>query len=168
MNRLTGILLALLFGLFMSSASADCSTCGGSGRSLCPVCHGNGKVTGGYQYGNFGFITGVTTKDCDHCNGYGRVTCQHCNGSGNATRSSWTERFNKTCNICGGSGGCKVCFGRGGTYNSYTGFYYPCGGCAGGGRCKYCKGKGTQEYTIVHNADGTATGYCDGVPVNVY
>lgn len=61
------------------------------------------------------------------------------------------------CIHCHGSAVCGVCFGRGGTYNSYTQLYYPCGSCLQSGRCKYCNGTGYQE--MVSKIDGNGNGY---------
>ena len=59
-----------------------------------------------------------------------------------------------TCVICGGRGGCNVCFGSGGTYNSYTGLYYPCTYCFGNNRCKACGGTGKTVIRIFKGVGG--------------
>lgn len=60
------------------------------------------------------------------------------------------------CTFCKGTAVCGVCRGAGGTYNSYTGLYYPCGSCLQSGRCKYCNGTGYSE--VVSRIDGRGNG----------
>ena len=62
------------------------------------------------------------------------------------------------CIICGGSGTCRVCFGSGGTYNSYTGLFYPCTYCFQTNRCRACGGSGSTTITCFINPDGSGYG----------
>ena len=62
--------------------------------------------------------------------------------------------ISSTCVICGGRGGCNVCFGTGGRYNSYTGIFYPCTYCFGTNRCKACGGSGKTVIRIFRGAGG--------------
>lgn len=56
------------------------------------------------------------------------------------------------CFFCRGTAICKVCGGRGGTYNGYTQLFYPCGSCFQSGKCSYCSGTGTQHtYSTTKN-----------------
>ena len=85
-------------------------------------------------------------------NGFGNVT-SHRNADG-----SMTSVTKMKCVLCGGTGTCGVCFGRGGNYNSYTNLYYPCNSCFGSTKCKYCNGTGTQTMTTHVNPDGSGYG----------
>ncbi len=85
-------------------------------------------------------------------NGLGTVT-SHRNADG-----SLSSVHTMKCVLCGGTGVCGVCFGRGGNYNSYTNLYYPCNSCFGSTRCKYCNGTGTQTMTTHVNPDGSGYG----------
>ncbi len=62
------------------------------------------------------------------------------------------------CIICKGDGKCHICWGTGGTYNGYTGIFYPCTACArAGGKnvCYSCFGKGKTTLTGTYK-DGVA------------
>ncbi len=85
-------------------------------------------------------------------NGFGDVTA-HRNPDG-----SMTSVTKMRCILCNGTGVCGVCFGRGGTYNSYTNLYYQCNSCFGSTRCKYCNGQGVQTMTTHVNPDGSGYG----------
>lgn len=61
------------------------------------------------------------------------------------------------CIICHGDGKCHICWGTGGTYNSYTGIFYPCSGCVGKNVCHACQGKGKTTLTGVYK-NGVARG----------
>lgn len=47
-----------------------------------------------------------------------------------------------TCVMCGGTGNCSICYGRGISPNHAPGIIAACGGCGGSGRCSTCYGKG--------------------------
>ncbi len=61
------------------------------------------------------------------------------------------------CISCHGDGRCHICWGTGGTYNSYTGIFYPCRGCLGKNICFSCQGKGKTTLTGVYK-NGVARG----------
>lgn len=86
---------------------------------------------------------------------------QYADGSG----SSHTVQ---TCYFCHGSAVCSVCHGSGGTYNAYTGIYYPCGSCLQQGKCKYCSGTGTQHFYTTTDAAGNGWGTSNGGNAPVY
>lgn len=50
----------------------SCSSCGGSGRVMCGVCHGSGDAVD--SQGNL--------RQCPRCGGSGNETCPRCGGSG--------------------------------------------------------------------------------------
>ncbi len=73
---------------------------------------------------------------------------------------SQTYHEEHPCIICKGDGKCHICWGTGGTYNSYTGIFYPCSGCARAGgtnKCYACQGKGKTTLTGTYK-DGVAVG----------
>lgn len=81
---------------------------------------------------------------------------------------SGTAHTVQQCYFCHGSKICSVCYGRGGTYNSYTQIYYPCGSCLQKGTCKYCNGTGTQEFFTSTDAAGNAWGTSNGGTTPTY
>lgn len=97
-----------------------------------------------------------------------RVDAPGGNGYTEYTRLSDGRTFVKTvqtCFFCHGTAICSVCHGSGGTYNGYTGIYYPCNGCLQSGKCKYCSGTGTQIMTSYINSNGSGVGIAnDGLP----
>ena len=62
------------------------------------------------------------------------------------------------CNICGGSGKCKVCYGQGRYYHRALHVWNPCPSCVGSTKCKYCQVTGTNR-TIKLWAPGEAEAY---------
>lgn len=75
------------------------------------------------------------------------------------------SRTVQQCFFCHGTAVCSVCHGTGGTYNGYTGIYYPCNSCLQSGKCKYCDGTGTQILVSYIDPSGAAVGYAnDGLP----
>lgn len=62
-----------------------CTTCGGTGKIICGVCHGVGyKESWGYKYGVYGKII----DPCLSCGGAGARICSACGGAGSITRLS--------------------------------------------------------------------------------
>lgn len=65
-----------------------------------------------------------------------------------------TTIVRESCMFCGGTGRCTICNGTGGTYNGYTGLFYPCTACAQTLRCKYCQGTGVSKTIISSDGNG--------------
>ncbi len=76
----------------------------------------------------------------------------------NMNAQQYIKTISYTCVICGGRCGCNVCFGTGGTYNSYTGIFYPCSYCFGTNRCRACGGTGQTTIKIFKGAAGSYYG----------
>jgi hypothetical protein len=95
-----------------------CPTCGGTGRVVCPACHGQ-------LYLN---------TPCGSCSGTGKQTCHLCNGSG-------TRGGHWKCDGCGGTG--KVnCLGCSGTGKTKCQTCYYIFGPQGYLNCTRCNGTG--------------------------
>ena len=75
------------------SSLEKCTSCGHSGRMVCPDCLGN--------------------RNCPNCNGNGRKAepCQVCGGTGIAETVCRSCNGKATCAGCTGSGTCAVCHG---------------------------------------------------------
>ena len=57
---------------------STCTTCGGTGTTPCPTCHGQGIVTRRNEDGE------VTQRLCGLCQGGRQLTCVTCHGTGHA------------------------------------------------------------------------------------
>lgn len=64
-----------------SPKEQTCSKCGGTGRMVCPDCHGSGRVSNGSEFAG----TANASRVCDLCGGACRIyPCDQCGGTGRA------------------------------------------------------------------------------------
>ncbi|MDE6099494.1 MAG: hypothetical protein K2G01_00470 [Paramuribaculum sp.] len=164
-----------------SSKTITCGVCNGSGIIVCLLCGGAGGRQNWrcLTYPPYSQYYEWTT--CTACAGGGKVGCTWCSGKGTITINTTTNQNNynnnynnynnynnnynqnssssssgrssaySTCRICGGSGTCTSCHGKGGEWRS-TGYYtgsdskswIDCGSCRGNKRCFNCHGTGRQ------------------------
>lgn len=161
-----------------NSTTKICTYCSGRGVSTCMACMGRGGTQfPQYSYYPFYSVNYVWVA-CTPCGGAGQTKCLACNGNGtiitysnsnsnnrsnnnynnysggnsynyNNSNSSSSSSSRSTCSICGGSGICTSCNGRGGKWED-TGYYIGedikswinCPSCNGSKKCFNCYGSG--------------------------
>lgn len=169
MKKLLLVLVAILFvGVVSSQAqtTTTCTNCKGTGiAAVCGMCGGSGAV-----YTMFG------PAPCPGCLGMGRIPCAVCGGRGyivwqNNTNYNYNSTYNTnsssssnssssgyhtyessyvevSCHLCGGSGKCSTCNGKGWYDSPFGTGAIACPNCYGGnqsGKCGKCKGSGKTE-----------------------
>ncbi|KAG2499644.1 hypothetical protein HYH03_002583 [Edaphochlamys debaryana] len=72
-----------------------CQVCYGAGYTPCHVCHGRGKLGGGFK--------GVELRPCAECGARGRVRCEPCAHTGLANHWLWKPSDNPGWGARGGS-----------------------------------------------------------------
>lgn len=132
-----------------------CTYCGAQGgtKMTCVLCRGKGETYGIiaknekkklYYISLLGEKSTVETEAEINAKAQMNSRSLDLNGStpsnNNRTSSSPSSGY-LDCPLCGGSGKCSTCAGRGQKYHS-DGTPYECFGCNGGGRCTGCHGKG--------------------------
>ena len=159
-----------------SSTTITCNVCAGGGITTCLLCGGTG---GSNQYRCLTYPPYTSYYEwvsCMACGGHGKVFCTWCNGTGQVTiehnhnangnnyyngnsssnyynnsSGNYSNSTTTTCRICGGSGVCTSCHGKGGEWRD-TGYYtgsgnkswIDCPSCNGSKRCFNCHGTGRQ------------------------
>lgn len=111
-----------------------CSSC--QGRGICKNCGGKGRKKQ--------FADTMTSYDIQVKNSNSDIISPYYDNTpvSNGGNYSKPETSSKTiCSICGGTGRCSNCAGRG-EKNYSDGTRYECHLCGGGGVCKYCRGRG--------------------------
>lgn len=164
-----------------SSTTVTCNVCSGTGITTCLLCSGVGgfnqyrcltypPYTSYYEWCPCMACGGAGKVMCTWCSGTGKITIHHNNtntGGGNygggynsygggynynnSSSSSSSSSVYTTCRICGGSGVCTSCNGRGGEWRD-TGYYtgsnsqswINCPSCHGNKKCFNCYGTGRQ------------------------
>jgi len=125
---------------------ADCSTCGGSGKSACQTCGGKGEIW----------------KPCPICKGNGRKPCPVCSSEDRRASSAGPGRL--VCTFCGGKGArasgrtcsrclgeqsisCLTCVGKGTLSCRKQVFDKVCPACRFVGKvdCPSCRGKSMDD-----------------------
>lgn len=121
-----------------------CTACAGAGKVGCTWCSGKGSIT-----------INTTANQNNYNYNYNNNTTYNNNynqsRSSSSSSSSRSSSAYTTCRICGGSGTCTSCHGKGGEWRD-TGYYtgsdskswIDCGSCRGNKRCFNCHGTGRQ------------------------
>ncbi len=147
----------------------NCEVCKGSGIQTCLVCNGTGGSVQWRCMTSPPYSSYHVFVVCAACSGNKQVKCTFCYGKGKLKRPSnnsngYNGRYpnnlynngnsnnsSLTCRICGGSGVCTSCGGRGGEWKD-TGYYtgsgnkswINCPSCRGNKQCFNCRGTGKQ------------------------
>lgn len=156
------------------SITVACQQCNGTGLSVCTTCHGAGSYQTYRVQTYYPWASYYETIACSRCNQTGKIKCDFCDGSGRRPNYNNSNIYNgggyynggggynngssggynsgssdSRCSICGGSGVCSSCNGRGGSWQD-TGYYIgedskswiPCPSCNGSKQCFNCYGRG--------------------------
>ena len=162
-----------------STQYINCSYCNATGKINCRFCNGTGYVSMPKYFPYPPYSLYYEKATCPTCGGKSHTKCGFCDGTGrikvnnssnsssssfnytpNNSGSTYTPNHNSnssenskrtTCRICGGTGVCTSCHGKGGEWRN-TGYYtganskswIDCPSCRGNKKCFNCYGKGYQ------------------------